>query len=146
MRIAGEWLTCADGVTGPAIRLYATAETGERERDDFLVDSGADRTVLSAHFIGRLRVAGNPPPADFDLSGIGGGVDFVVVRTALELMRDDGLSVTIRGEFAAFTDPRAAEISILGRDVLDTFRLVVSRVDGEVLMLAGNHRYQVFQA
>jgi hypothetical protein len=78
--------------------------------------------------------------------GIGGDAGFVVVRTVLELRGQAGRPATIRGEFAAFTDPGAAELSILGRDVLDNFRLIVSRPDDEVLLLAGNHRYQIVGA
>ena len=44
---------------------------------------------------------------------------------------------------AAFTDPAAADLSILGRDVLDHFDVIVSRRRNEVLLLATNHRYQI---
>jgi len=44
-----------------------------------------------------------------------------VVTTAVEFLRDDGGAVRVRGEFAAFTDPTATDLSVLGRDVLDNF-------------------------
>jgi hypothetical protein len=69
MRIEGEWFACDDRVVRPVVRIYATAESGERDRDLFLVDSGSDHTVLSAHFVGRLGIVGVPPPAGFGLSG-----------------------------------------------------------------------------
>jgi hypothetical protein len=146
MRIAGEWFACDDGVIRPVVRIYATAENDERERDRFLVDSGSDRTVLSAHFVGRLRVSGDSPPAGFGLQGIGGGAGFVVVRTVLEFARDDGVPATVNGEFAAFTDPRATDLSILGRDVLDLLDVILSRRRDEVLLLAPAHQYYVTQA
>jgi hypothetical protein len=34
-------------------------------------------------------------------------------------------------------------VSILGRDVLDNFDVIVSRRRDEVLLLAPNHRYEV---
>jgi hypothetical protein len=143
MRIVGEWFRCEDGFIRPTLNLSAHDRSGERRRERFLIDSGSDRTVLSAYFLRRLRIAGEPAPADLGLSGIGGGAAFVVVRTVLELTRDDGVPATVRGEFAAFTDPRATDLSILGRDVLDQFRLIVSRPDDEVLLLAGNHYYRI---
>ncbi len=49
----------------------------------------------------------------------------------------------MRGEFAAFTDPSAADLSILGRDVLNWFDLILSYPRKEVLLLAGDHHYRV---
>jgi hypothetical protein len=77
------------------------------------------------------------------LQGIGGASDFVVVATTLELTREDGVPVRVSGTFAAFTDPTATDLSILGRDVLEHFDVIVSRRRNQVLLLAGNHRYQV---
>jgi hypothetical protein len=70
----------------------------------------------------------------------------VLVRTAVELASDDGRTATVHGDFAAFTDPDAMEMSILGRDVLDNFDLIISRRRDEVLLLAGVHGYQVTPA
>jgi hypothetical protein len=77
------------------------------------------------------------------LAGVGGGQASVLVRTTLTLYADDGSPARIQGEFAAFTDPAAADLSILGRDVLDHFDLVVSRRRNEVLLLVTNHWYQI---
>jgi hypothetical protein len=40
-------------------------------------------------------------------------------------------------------EPESTDRSILGRDVLDNFDLILSRRREEVLLLALNHRYQV---
>jgi hypothetical protein len=77
------------------------------------------------------------------LQGIGGASPHVLVTTVLELTRDDGGPARVRGEFAAFTDPAATDLSILGRDVLDNFDVITSRRRNQVLLLAGNHQYQV---
>jgi hypothetical protein len=43
----------------------------------------------------------------------------------------------VQGQFAAFTDPAASDLSVLGRDVLDHFDLIVSKRRNDVLILAG---------
>lgn len=90
MRIVGEWFRCDDGIVRPTLRLYAHGQNGERQRDRFLVDSGSDRTVLSAFFLRRMRMQGDLPPAGFGLSGIGGSSASVIVRMPLELVDADG--------------------------------------------------------
>ena len=72
------------------------------------------------------------------LQGISGTCGFVLVRTVLEFNRDDGRSDHMRGEFAAFTDPNATDLSILGREGLNHFDVILSRRCNEVLLLAPN--------
>jgi hypothetical protein len=79
------------------------------------------------------------------LQGIGGVGESVVVKTAVVLSRDDAGEVSMRGEFAAFTDPSATDLSILGRDVLNHFDVILSRRRNEVVLLAPNHQYRVEQ-
>jgi hypothetical protein len=145
MRIEGEWYACQDGVTRPVVRAHVDDVAGLPVSDRFLIDTGADRTVLSADFWRRIGIPGDRPPAGVSLVGVGGGTGFVVLRTVLQFLTDDGRVAMVRGELAAFTDPDATDLSILGRDVLDSVRLIVSRPDNEVLLLAANHRYRVLQ-
>ena len=49
----------------------------------------------------------------------------------------------MRGEFAAFIDSSASNLSILGRDILNIFDVILSRRRSEVLLLASNHQYRV---
>lgn len=121
-------------VAGSGARLY---------RDDFLLDTGADRSVLSASVVTELRLPVEAPPPGVGLIGVGGDAGMVLVTTMLEFTRDDGGPARVRGQFPAFTDPRATDVSILGRDVLDHFDVIVSRRRDEVLLLASNHHYQV---
>jgi hypothetical protein len=109
----------------------------------FLVDGCADRTVLSADSLARLGFPGNPPPSDITLQGIGGVTGYVLVQSVLEFTRDDGGPAHVRGEFAAFTDAAATDLSILGRDVLNNFDVILSYRRNEVLLLAPNHQYRV---
>jgi hypothetical protein len=143
MRIIGEWLRCDDGTIRPTVHAQVIGAQGRSSSDRFLVDSGADRTVLSAALLSRLQLSVERPPSAVALMGIGGTTDFVLVTTALIVTRDDGGVARIRGEFAAFTDPEATDLSVLGRDVLDNFDVILSRRRDEVVFLAGNHHYRV---
>jgi hypothetical protein len=143
MRIVGEWLECDDGITRPAVRAQVLNVDGQFVADRFLVDSGADRTAFSADLLRDLRLPSERSTSIVALMGVGGTTSFVLVSTAIELTRDDGGPATIRGAFAAFTDPRATDLSILGRDVLDNFDVILSRRRNEVLLLAPNHQYHV---
>lgn len=143
MRLAGEWQTYEDGVTRPIVRGTAHATDGASADDEFLIDTGADRTVLSARVLAHLGGPSAGRPAGYALEGISGSTPFVLVEVVLEFIRDDGTPVRVRGEYAAFTDPTAIEQSILGRDVLNNFDLIVSRRREEVLLLAPNHTYRV---
>jgi hypothetical protein len=69
-----------------------------------------------------------------------------MVQIALEFRRENGQPVLVRGEFAVFTDLEAIDLSVLGRDVTDHFDVIVSRRYDAVLLLAGNHRFQVVGA
>jgi hypothetical protein len=119
------------------------AAGGQPLQRRFLVDCAADRTVFSAALLQDLQLPEQPPPPGLSFQGIGGASAFVIVSTVLELMRDSGGTARVRGQFAAFTDPRATDMSILGRDVLDHFDVIVSRRRNEGLLLAPNHHYTV---
>ncbi len=143
MRVVGEWLLCTDGEIRPVVKGFVTDATGAEVEELFLVDTGADRTVFTADLFALLRLPPSPIPPGFGLAGVGSRPAFVVVRTTLTLYADDGTPARIQGEFAAFTDPAAADMSILGRNVLDHFDLIASRRRNEVLLLAMNHQYRV---
>ena len=145
MIIVGEWLLCADGVTRPTVRGAIHTAGGGLHNLIFMIDSGADRSVFTASALEQLRLEGSAPPAGYRLEGVGGPSAFVLVQTAVELTRDDGAPARIRGEYAAFLDPCALDFSILGRDVLDNFDSIQSRRRNQILLLAGNHHFQVMQ-
>jgi len=146
MLIAGKWQVGDDGVLRPLVRAAVSGIDGRLVADDFLIDSGADRTVLSAALLARLSLPTRSAPSGSILSGIGGGCAFVLVTSAVEFIREDGGVVRVRGEFAGFTDPTATDLSILGRDVLDNFDLIISWRRSEVLLLAPRHYYRIERA
>ena len=143
MLIAGEWQVGDDGVTRPIVRAHVFGADGRPVTDDFLIDSGADRTVFNTTLLARLQLPARSAQPGLALSGIGGERAFVVVTTVMAFPHDDGGPVRVRGEFAGFTDPIATDLSILGRDVLDHFDLLISRRHNEILLLAPRHRYRI---
>ncbi|HEV3256360.1 MAG TPA: retropepsin-like aspartic protease [Gemmataceae bacterium] len=128
------------------VPIDVRASHGTLLQDLFLIDTGADRTVLSAFFAGRLNLPVNPSPPGYGLVGISGETAFVLINTALQFIRTDGGPARVNGQFAAFLDTRATDYSVLGRDVLNNFDVIVSRRRNEVLLLAPNHQYQVTRA
>jgi hypothetical protein len=141
MLIAGEWRLCDDGVTRPTLLAKVQAADGTFLPEVFLVDSCADCTVLGAALLNKLHLAPSLTPIGLTLRGVGGKSDFAVVNTVLEFVNDVGGPAHVRGQFAAFTDPLATDLSILGRDVLNNFDVILSRRRNEVVLLATNHRY-----
>ena len=119
MVIAGSWQLCDDGLTRPVLQAALQASDGTLVADDFLIDSGADRTVLSNTFLVRLQLPTRSTGSGTGLCGVGGQTDSVLVNTTVQFLNRDGNPVRIHGEFAAFTDPTATDLSILGRDILD---------------------------
>lgn len=143
MLVTGEWHLRDDGMVRPRMRAKVLGSDSKPVSENFLIDSGADHTVFSATLLARLRLPARSAEPGFTLSGIGGTSEFVLVTTILEFIRDDGGLVRVRGEFAGFTDLTATDVSVLGRDVLDNFDLIISRRRNEILLLAPRHRYHI---
>jgi hypothetical protein len=143
MLVTGEWQLRDDGVVWPIMRAKVLGSAGSLAPENFLIDSGADRTVLSAVLLARLQLPIQSAAPSVTLSGIGGTSEFVLVTTVIVFIHDGGGLVRIRGEFAGFTDPKATDVSVLGRDVLDNFDLIIGRHRNEILLLAPRHRYRI---
>jgi hypothetical protein len=146
MRIVGKWYRCDDGIIRPIVETNVLSATGQLVYERFLVDTGSDCTVLSADLLQQLHLTGRAPHAGLSLKGISGAGNYVVVATVMEFLQADGGPARVRGDMAAFTDPTATDLSILGRDVLDHFDVLISRRRDEVLLLAGDHNYHVSTA
>lgn len=54
MLVSGEWPQCDDGVERPIVRAKVLGQDGRVTPENFLLDTGADRTVLSAVLLARL--------------------------------------------------------------------------------------------
>ena len=143
MQIAGVWKACDDGIIRPLLLIRVTGTNGTIVDATFLVDTGADGTVFSADLLDQLGGATGIAPSGVSLSGIGGAQAHVQVQAELNLPRTDGGIATVQASFAAFTDPKATDFSILGRDILDHFDVIISRRRDEVVLLAAPSRYQI---
>jgi hypothetical protein len=78
IRIDGEWLLCDDGVRRPIIRGEILTGYGSWEPTEFLIDTGADRTVFTASLLAVLRLQATV--SQHRLGGVGGLADAVVVE------------------------------------------------------------------
>ncbi|HZZ81478.1 MAG TPA: hypothetical protein VFE62_23450 [Gemmataceae bacterium] len=116
---------------------------GLKVAETFLIDSGADASAFSADLLVKLGGATAQATSGVSIVGIGGGQAYVRVLATLRLPRMDGGTATVQASFPAFTDAGAIEFSILGRDVLDLFDVILSRKRNEVVLLAPPSRYEI---
>src|SRR5687767_8672090 len=103
MQIEGSWSLCDDGIVRPLIYGAVLTGSGSWEPVEFLVDTGADRTVFSESTLTRLGL--ESILTEDRLGGLGGVVDHVIVETQVRLTHDTGSGVIFRGQYAAVTDP-----------------------------------------
>jgi hypothetical protein len=141
MRIDGAWRVCDGGIVRPVMRAEAQSASGAWIPIELLLDVGADRTVFDAGLLASLGIP--PMPASEKLEGVGGHAESVVVATKMRLERENGTTILIDAQFAAFTDPAALDMSVLGRDVTNMFAVIVDRPQDTVCLLSGNHRYVI---
>ena len=143
MLITGEWFPCPDDVVRPVIFGEVLSGVGNWNPVPFLLDTGADRTVLSADVLFKLAL-----PLDNTqehISGLGGVVDSVVLATKIRLIRETGAPVFFSGRFAAVTEATALDISVLGRDITDNFAVIVDRPQDAVCLVSQRHSYSIVQ-
>ncbi len=144
MRINGTWKMHEDGVARPVIYGEMLSSEGIWEGVEFLVDTGADRTVLSAAVLAKLGLA--TLEAEEDISGLGGTTGSVLVEAKLNLQRDDGNPVLFTSQFTAVTDAAGLEFNVLGRDIMDLFAVIIDRPGKVVCLLSQKHRYTILPA
>lgn len=141
MRIEGEWLLFEDGVLRPIIRGEVLSGSESWQAVEFLLDTGADKTVLSAAILQRLSLPSIE--SEVGISGLGGATHCVGVETILHLSCETGTPVVFKGRFTAVTDPIALDISVLGRDIPDLFAVIVDRARNVVCLLSQRHTYAI---
>jgi len=144
MQINGEWLLCDDGIVRPVIRGHILDGHGAWIHAPFLVDTGADRTVFSAPLLAALAL--QPTLSPERLGGVGGIVTPVVVETHLRFRREAGRGMIVfRGQYAAVTEREALDMSVLGRDIIGLFALLVDQPGNVICLLGQRHRYAIEQ-
>jgi len=67
----------------------------------------------------------------------------VDIATRIRPPHDDGDSVIFRGQYAAMTQLEALDMSILGRDIMNLFSVIIDRPDEQVALIRPPHRYVV---
>ena len=141
MKFNGLWRLCDDGILRPAIAGEVLASDGQWLKAWFLIDTDADRTVISADILQRLGISGDAPR--FELAGVGGMARSVVVDTKIRLKSESNANATFEGKFAALSDAKILEMSVLGRDITNLFAVIVDRPQDVVCLLAPQHRYVI---
>jgi hypothetical protein len=144
MIIVGEWYRCDDDEVRPIIRAKAVAANGVPLEVEFLIDTGADLTTFSAPVLEQLALPHLLPRVR--LRGVGGEALNVDVETTLYLPTDSGGAGSVVGSYAAFLDPFALDMSVIGRDILDHFAVIVDRPGNRVCLLGQNHSYRIVEA
>jgi hypothetical protein len=136
----GFWSVCDDGVVRPVLPGDLQAANGSWVVAEFLVDTGADRTVLSASVLAKLGLLLLTAP---QLGGVGGSAATVQIDTSLRVKESGGGNMIFRGRFAAFTDPGVLDMSVLGRDIANLFAVIADRPGDTVCLLSAPHRYTI---
>lgn len=139
MVIAGAWTLEGDGIVRPMLRILFDVEDGHRESELFLVDSGADCTVLTSHLVAKLGFVSS---SGGQLIGLGGTSSSATVDAVLTFLTTAGHDIRVRGTYAC-APGSDLDLNVLGRDVLAHFDVILSRRRNEVLLIAGNHSYTV---
>ena len=143
MRIDGQWRLCDDGILRPVIAAEVLTASGSWQEVEFAVDSGADCSVFSADIWRALGLpaVGNAP----QLGGVGGKAASVLIDARIQMKQQTGPAIFFNGRFAAFTDPAALDMSVLGRDITNLFALIVDRPQDIVCLIGQGHRYVIVQ-
>ncbi len=140
MQLTGEWLTFIDGEARPILTAEIRRADRSWQKAMFLIDTGADETLLSSGVLGDLGLPTST--RGISLSGAGGAIRAANVSTELRLRFDGGEEKHVAGNFAVALDD-VLEISILGRDILSFFTLIADKRRESVLLLGEGHDYRV---
>jgi hypothetical protein len=139
MQIDGEWLLCEDGIVRPVILGEVLTGAGFWEPFEFLLDTGADRTVFSAANLAQTGLQTLLSPDR--IAGLGGVAASVEVTTEIRLTHEGSGKVTFRSQDAAVTALESLDMSVLGRDITGLFAVIVDRPGDVVCLVGQRHRY-----
>ncbi|MBI1762088.1 MAG: hypothetical protein HYR56_11715 [Acidobacteria bacterium] len=99
--------------------------------------------MLSASFLTLLRPLALPEDDSLPLEGVGGITGSIKVNTQLGFKNDLGRLIQVRGHFHVFTEYESSDLSVLGRDVTNNFRVIYDYLDQTVILLSPPHRYEI---
>lgn len=141
MQIKGEWVLCDDGISRPVIIGDVLSADGSWRTAEFLVDTGADRSILSANVFESLNLPARRP--DEPIAGVGGLVESVVASTQIRLTCDDEAKVLFHGQYAACLEYEALDMSVLGRDIMQYFSVIVDQPHNVICLLRDRRAYNI---
>jgi len=141
MLINGEWLLCDDGIERPVIYGEILSGDGSWRAAEFLVDIGADRTILSANVFESLNLPSREP--DDPIGGVGGIVESAITTTQIRLTCDDASKVLFHGDFTACVKYESLDMSVLGRDIMKHFAVIVDQPGDKIALLRERHSYHI---
>lgn len=72
MQISGRWVSFDDGAVRPIVLVQVLGADGQGFDGDFLIDTGADHTVIGALLLHQLGLAVFDPPSGVALAGLVG--------------------------------------------------------------------------
>jgi hypothetical protein len=143
MLVPGKWEPDENGVLTPVLHCHLLCGSGAWLKVHFLIDSGAERTVLSSKI---LRELDAPAHMSFDtLLGIGSIAQVLTVSSRLKMQAADKTDVIVNGPFFGLPEGREDELSILGRDVLGNFAIILDRPGDAIALLHGRHHYSIHE-
>ena len=107
----------------------------------FLLDTGADKTFLPFEFIKILSLDTSEIDVKEDISGIGGTTPYFLHKLDIIIGKEE--FICFKGEVGIFLDPHSAPFPILGRDILDNFKLIFDREKDKIYLLDERHTYEI---
>jgi predicted aspartyl protease len=144
MRIDGFWLLCDDGIVRPVLDGTGKQADGTPLPVRFLIDSGADCTVFSAEIYAKLGLTSLADGTN--LAGVGGRVESAVVEARVRFLDTQGNGIQFAGNFAAILDPEALDMSVLGRDILNMFAVILDRQRETIHLLGQGSGYTLVES
>src|SRR5947209_2726493 len=109
MLVACKWTLCTDGFTRPMALLEVQDAAGALRKEWFLVDTGADFTVIAATTLRRLNLTIVPGLGTSSVTGIGGASATVAVDTSIVVTGTDGSVGHFKSRYLAFTSSQASD-------------------------------------
>jgi hypothetical protein len=141
MLIQGRWANGEDGVVRPVVIGELLAADGSWFATEFLIDIGADCTVIMDTVLHATKLPYAPAP--FQLGGVGGSTTTVSVSTQIRFALQNGDRLIIDGKLAGFTKPGAIDTNVLGRDIMNLFAVIVDKPGNSVWLVGKGHRYSI---
>lgn len=140
MRIVGRWYEFDDGVVRPVVLAEIPSPDGSSLDVLFVVDTGADRTVLTSSFYSQLI-----PDDTGETTGLNetDGFSTAVIETQVQFVTAARQRLSFRGSISVSSDPDRVSLCTLGRDLLNNFAVVVDRPRNVVALLTADHPYSI---